>query len=525
LLSGQFPVRLNPTFLNGYGYADAIMYPTLFLYFPAALRLLHVSLTVAYQLFIFAINLATAGLAYTCAKRLLRRRDLAIFLSAAYTLCLYRLICIFTRAAVGELIAMAFLPAVLLGMYEVFFGDEKRGRRWLILGFTGVVNSHVLSVEMAAVICLLFALANVRRLAELRRLAALLTSAIAVAALGAWVLVPMAHIGSTDLNVMHSFPNAAADAVYPAEMFATFVDALGLSGDLYAPYTGMPLSVGGILGIGALLFLFGRYLLRRDEDGEAARLGSLGLGGLKLAAVALFLASTLFPWTYISKIPGLGRLLVSVQFPWRWFCIASVALVLTLTAAVSYIARGSQNRRRAILVACALVVMASASPYIDGYMQNSGQTAALANKLAPLYSGHLGGQEYLRQGTAKSALESRPPVVEPSGEARVTRFSRDFTNAEFTYENAAPGDYAELPLYYYPGYAARDADGGALTVGAGENGVVRVDLPSGGGSVSVSYREPLSYRVSEIISLLALIILTALYLRSKIKVNKFLREE
>ncbi|MDR0838346.1 MAG: hypothetical protein LBN99_01740, partial [Oscillospiraceae bacterium] len=40
LLSGQFPVRLNPTFLNGYGYADAIMYPTLFLYFPAALRLL-----------------------------------------------------------------------------------------------------------------------------------------------------------------------------------------------------------------------------------------------------------------------------------------------------------------------------------------------------------------------------------------------------------------------------------------------------------------------------------------------------
>ena len=38
LLSGQFPVRVDPTHNNGYGYITASVYPSLFLYFPALLQ-------------------------------------------------------------------------------------------------------------------------------------------------------------------------------------------------------------------------------------------------------------------------------------------------------------------------------------------------------------------------------------------------------------------------------------------------------------------------------------------------------
>ena len=39
LLSGTFPVRIQPNWLNGYGYATSIFYGDLFLYFPALLRM------------------------------------------------------------------------------------------------------------------------------------------------------------------------------------------------------------------------------------------------------------------------------------------------------------------------------------------------------------------------------------------------------------------------------------------------------------------------------------------------------
>lgn len=39
ILSGQFPVRIHPTHNNGYGYITASVYPELFLYFPAVLRI------------------------------------------------------------------------------------------------------------------------------------------------------------------------------------------------------------------------------------------------------------------------------------------------------------------------------------------------------------------------------------------------------------------------------------------------------------------------------------------------------
>ena len=55
LLSGQFLPQLYTDGLNGQGYIGSL-YPSLFLYIPALLRICHVSISVSNQIFMIIIN-------------------------------------------------------------------------------------------------------------------------------------------------------------------------------------------------------------------------------------------------------------------------------------------------------------------------------------------------------------------------------------------------------------------------------------------------------------------------------------
>ena len=60
----QIPVRLEPHWVQGYGYANGIFYCDLFLLFPAILRLLGFSLTASYNWYISAVCFDTVAVSF-----------------------------------------------------------------------------------------------------------------------------------------------------------------------------------------------------------------------------------------------------------------------------------------------------------------------------------------------------------------------------------------------------------------------------------------------------------------------------
>ncbi len=62
----DFPVRIQPQWLNGHGYPVSIFYGDFWLYFPALLRIIGISVQDSYKIFILFVNLATAWLSYFC---------------------------------------------------------------------------------------------------------------------------------------------------------------------------------------------------------------------------------------------------------------------------------------------------------------------------------------------------------------------------------------------------------------------------------------------------------------------------
>ena len=102
LREGQLPVRIQSTQISGLGYPVSVCYGDLFLYFPALLRLLGLSMRASYALFIVVVNAFCAIVTYVTCKRMFRSYSVALMGCVLWTLSPYRLLIdVWLRAAVS----------------------------------------------------------------------------------------------------------------------------------------------------------------------------------------------------------------------------------------------------------------------------------------------------------------------------------------------------------------------------------------------------------------------------------------
>lgn len=193
LLSGQFPVRIHPQAIFNAGYPSSCFYPELFLYIPAILRLLGVSMPLSYNLFLVMINGATIAVSYFSFKHLFKDQYIGLFGSILYSSSIYRLMHLYTRAALGDSLVFIFLPLLIYGLYEIFFNDSKK---WIyfVLACTGVLQSHILNTIIIAVFIVIFCTLSVKRLFVKERLFAFLKACGLLVLLNLWFLVPFIQV-------------------------------------------------------------------------------------------------------------------------------------------------------------------------------------------------------------------------------------------------------------------------------------------------------------------------------------------
>ena len=224
LQAGQFPVRLHPTHNHGYGYISASVYPELFLYFPAFLRLMGASPVMAYNTFLTIINAMTAWIMYICAKGITRSRYAGVLASVLYTLSTWRIINLYYRAALGEALAMVFFPVLLYGLYLLLEGDH---RKWwvLALGCSGIFQSHIISTVFAALTILAAVAVYHREFRQRQRFLGFVRASVFIVLLNLWYLAAfLTYYLGEDLAIRHTPENTEffQNAIFPAELFNIF---------------------------------------------------------------------------------------------------------------------------------------------------------------------------------------------------------------------------------------------------------------------------------------------------------------
>lgn len=305
LRDGQFPVRIQTSQLNGYGYPVSILYGDIFIYPAALLHLLGFSVNTSYKFFVLAVNLLTVLVTYIIAKRIFSSRVTGVLAGALWTLAPYRLEDVYLRASVGEYTALFFVPILLYGIYALFSKSDRFSWFWTAIGCSGIVLSHVVSVILVAIPASILLVVGLIRHHSLTVWKNLLLSGVTTIGLCLWFLVPFidyyrnVDMKASALDAAGKMATAAHHAVQPAQMFMLFAPMTGGSSSNAYSVHEMPFALGWSLLAGFALFAVAALLSDYSRP-ETRRMILIGVTIGVVTLVMMFMATVLFHWNVTS---------------------------------------------------------------------------------------------------------------------------------------------------------------------------------------------------------------------------------
>lgn len=514
LLTGQFPVRLEPRWVFDHGYANGIFYCNLLLYFPAALRMLGFTVTESYILYCIALNIATAAIAWYCFGKMFRDDVVGLACSGLYTLSIFRVYRLLGTGAVGEGSAFTFFPLVLYGIYLVFEGkkEEREFRNsWIVLGlgYAGLVQTHVLSCEIAALMTVLLCLVFLPKLFEKERFLKCVQGAFFALGLSLWYLVPfLDYYFTQDVKIRHASARTIQERgvtfVQELQTFWNFHDTAASTTERMQ-YT-HPVGPGLFLVAGVfllLLLLFLEVIPRGKETEKSFAIRSAGLGCL-----ALWMATDTFPWDALQTTSQTAATLVSsLQFPYRFIGWGMTFLIVVVGYLLSFFQKNQKLFYRMGLVIVMTAVATSYVYLIDAEDESTG-AIHLYNRESMGF-GYISGEEYLIYGTDSSALSfAKPKADEGIG---ISEYEKKGLRATFFCENSSDTQgTVKLPILLYKGYQASGDGGESLEITDDRSHLLGVSIPAGySDRITVKFTEPWYWRAAELITLTVVVAFVA----------------
>lgn len=533
LLTGYFPVKIHPLWAKGYGYATGIFYGDIFLYIPALLRIIGFSIQTSYQFYLAFINLGTVILSYFCFKRIFQSRKIGVLGSFVYSLSVYRLFNLYTRAAVGEYTAMMFLPLILLGFYFILMENNKKD--WIknsiitAIGISGVVQSHLLSCEMVLFMILIVCLISIKKIWHWQVLRSLLLGALLTFLLNLNFIIPFLDSYNKDITINSSewVSNASStlqeSGLFPLQLFSIFQHSRG---GAWRTGSGIANEASYTIGIiflcGILLFI---YLLtchftqcRKEYHFKPACVCFF------MGCLTIYMSTCLFPWDAIARMgEAMEKLVTPLQFAWRMSGPATLLLCFVICFVFSVIGNiEKQQIAGMIIMFCLILHTINVGWYFYDFSYFTEPYRVYdtyeLNTMA-LYS-----NEYLPTGTDPQEIVDNRIIKD--GIYVFEDYEKRGINIECYLEVGEDGGYIYFPLNYYKNYKCRDKETlEEFQVKPGINQMLRVEFTDKySGTIEVFYKEPWYWRMGEIISFITLLgvfyLLYRLIRKNKLKTEK-----
>ena len=305
----QFPLAIYPDKNFGYGYASPLFYSDLFLIIPSVLvKVFSIPLVIMFKIIVFVFTFFTNLTMMMVLYLFFGRKDAAVFGAFLLTSCNYYVTDVYIRGALGEIMAFAFMPALLWGGYHYFVKEEDH---WLPFGlvFAGIAHCHLISVVLAALVFGLFMIANLTRLLKNRRMIVTFLKAFLLGAgLTIGYFLPMAEqYVAQDLRVHHI--EATMLETYRVPVSMIWHDFISEFGMVWASEAGLN-TADRLKTLGTLMLVFplGYLFTKKQRYLTVLFVFFIGL---------VFLSSSLSP---LHKLSFLSFL----QYPSRLYIIASV---------------------------------------------------------------------------------------------------------------------------------------------------------------------------------------------------------
>lgn len=308
-VQGLDNVFTSPVNFQNFGHQGNIMnvmYPWQTLYLASLLCRVIGNFGIAIYLYYFLLNVAAMGIAFYSMYAIKRAYVPSVVFALLYTFASYRTDDLVFRSAVGEFIALTFLPLLLLGCYKIFM-DNYNQYYILTIGMVLLLGTHLLSVAMSTffigigmILCLI--LKKERK----ERFFALMKAACLTVLLSLVIVIPIVEqVTFQKLYTPMKFP------FQPLSLGKLFKNAL-LS-DLSSHTIGVMVLAGA-----GLTFFFFRRLRNFDRIIHC------------FGVILLLGTSDLFPWKLLDNTP-----VSEIQFVFRLNAFITLFVVYSFSVGIA----------------------------------------------------------------------------------------------------------------------------------------------------------------------------------------------
>ena len=477
LKNGTFPVLIYPGYLNNYGYASGIFYPDFFLYLPAILHLLNLTTIASYKILLVLITIAIPFSMYFCINKITKSEKSALITSIIYLMSSYRITDMWVRAALGETITFIFWPFLILGLYEIIYGEEKNWK-YLTIGLVGIVLSHLISILFALIVIFIFCLINIKKIfSNKARLLNLIKSGIFSILITSFFIFPLLEMMKSDSFNYSNYTNGELIETRTVSPLLNIIE-IPSSQEPWIPQ-----------GIGIIfIYLFIKYAFKKTNN------FSFKIFCLIFGFVLLIATTNLFPWEIFGKILGI------IQFPWRLYLPITILFLFGFSENV-------KAEKIPVIILFTLFTFSIGTYYTYRYDTTTNE-----------YKYNIMAGEYIPKNVDINKYYERGEIITSNNNVEST-FTRKGTILNINYKNSDDNTYLELPLLYYKGYKASDNS----KIEKGSNGMVRVYINKGKNNIKIKYELTLIRKISYVLSILSTILFIIINIKnfsSKKKLNQ-----
>ncbi len=481
LKMGNIPVLLHSNLKDGFGYANPLFYPEIFLYFPAILCILGMNVFASYKVFIFFVNLATILIAYYSANVIFKNKKIVWITTLLYTTAFYRVSDIYIRGAIGEVLALAFLPLILSGSYEIIFGDNKKW--WIIcFGLFGVINSHMITFAMATGLIVIICLFNIVRIFKEKRFKNLCIAGVVSILLSLSFALPYLEQATNNKYNVNEYTNIIIQET--GESMKEMINITFNSKDAYK-------SIGIIIIASGLTSIF--VWKKENQNYFAKQLLIIGI-------VLLICSSNKMPWNdWCAKIHAISI----IQFVYRLNIITTPIFAFIGGYGIYNL---FENKNKVLIIVSSLIILTQYFIMIFTLdINETNFSPDEAFNLSPT-----GNSEYLPLGT-----KFKDKLVRNIASEEGIEFTRTGSKIEFYYNDTVNPMVIHIPLVYYKGYKAyiEEENGSKTELFISQNEYSKnIHLNSDKiitGKVTVEYKMTITQKFSYFVTIITLILLTS----------------
>lgn len=511
LKNWQFPVRIATKLNGGYGYPWSIYYCDIFLYPVAILYTMSVPLGLCYQIYVILINIATTVFTYLSLSKFTKKTSLKLLGTGLYVLCIYRLTNINVRSALGEYTAMTFLPLVLTGLYLVYTKEKLEFKDWLYLtlGISGIIMSHILTVEMVIINIFLLSFLLFKKTFKKNIFLSLVKSIFLSFGITAWFLIPfmdyyLHHVTIVQKSDLSLLKDSTVDLIFIFQMFSP-----GKGGWWHWTNIGMPL----VLGIVIIFYCIIKY----KKFGHFKEINFLILIS-GFAFLNIIFVTKYFPWMFIQNyfgLDGIGHQIGNIQFAWRFLGIASLLLVFAIVIALNIIYENDLKILYIFVFSLVWSIIISVGFFYYKYTDEI--DSAPYNTMSP-YS--KSDSLYLLDETGLYEHNFALPEI-ILGNVSLSNYEKTNLGYKMYVENKdSTVSIVSMPIYNYRYFNAYDENNNFLDKEVVDSDCITINIPAFyKGEIIAKFEPPYLWRLSEFISLVSIILVFLKLINNK-KIKK-----